>query len=325
MNTRKCGYRLTTDEPRSCRALSDGRVRLQLPEELGHCYSECVELEHGFLLGRLHYHPSRSLVEESNGPHAGRVIVVTVGLQGQSAYQGRESSDLLFKAGHTTVTAFRSLRGERHYQEDQSVSQLRLVISEAALNKYVGPERATQLMDCVGLHRLSFQASSQATMAHAAALARYMQPCSPEQPIHHHRLNLQIHALSLLAEQFNRLAPPNAAKGAPLSVDDIQRVERARDLLSSQLDQPITVEYLATTVGINEHKLKEGFRYLYDNTPIGLLLELRMRKAYTLLESGQQVAQAAWQVGYKYPNNFSVAFTRYFGRSPKSIFGNKRA
>jgi AraC-like DNA-binding protein len=121
------------------------------------------------------------------------------------------------------------------------------------------------------------------------------------------------------------LAPPDAPNSAPLSVDDIQRVERARDLLSSQLDQQITVEYLATTVGINEHKLKEGFRYLYDNTPIGLLLELRMRKAYTLLESGQQVAQAAWQVGYKYPNNFSVAFTRYFGRSPKSIFGNKRA
>ena len=36
------------------------------------------------------------------------------------------------------------------------------------------------------------------------------------------------------------------------------------------------------------------------------------------------VAQAAWQVGYKYPNNFTVAFTRYFGRSPKSIFGKKR-
>jgi len=54
-----------------------------------------------------------------------------------------------------------------------------------------------------------------------------------------------------------------------------------------------------------------------------LLLELRMRKAYALLESGQQVAQAGWQVGYKYPNNFSVAFARYFGRSPKAIFGSR--
>lgn len=324
MSTRKQGYRLTTEEPRSRHVLQDGRVRLQLPDELGHCYADSVELEPGFSLGRLHYHPSFSLVEESQGPHAGRVMVITVGLQGESAYQGERTPDLLFKAGHTTVTAFHSLRGERHYQEDQSVSQLRLIISESALHKYVGSERATQLLDCAGLHKLSFHSSSQATMAHAAALTRYMQPSNHDQPLHTQKLNLHIHALSLLAEQFNRLTPPTPQPAAPLSVEDIQRVERARDLLSSQLDQAITVEYLATTVGINEHKLKEGFRYLYDNTPIGLLLELRMRKAYTLLESGLQVAQTAWQVGYKYPNNFSVAFTRYFGRSPKSIFGNKR-
>lgn len=323
MGTGKSGYRLTTNEPRSRHTLTDGRIRLQLPDEVGHCYADSIELEQGFAVGRLHYHPSRGLVEDSNGPHAGRVMVITVGLQGESAYHSEHSADLLFKAGHTTITAFHSLPGERHYQEDHAVSQLRLIISEATLHKYVGPERATQFLDCAGLHRLSFHSSSQATMAHAAALTRYMQPTTAtaqSSPI----LNLHIHALSLLAEQFNRLTPSTVQHTVPLSVEDIQRVERARDLLSSQLDQPITVEYLATAVGVNEHKLKEGFRYLYGNTPIGLLLELRMRKAYTLLESGQQVAQTAWQVGYKYPNNFSVAFTRYFGRSPKSIFGTKR-
>ena len=123
------------------------------------------------------------------------------------------------------------------------------------------------------------------------------------------------------SQWWNHVIPSTAAA---LSTSDVQRIERARNLLCEQLDKPLTVDYLATAVGMNEHKLKEGFRYLFDTTPARMLLELRMRKAMTLLEAGQQVAQAAWQVGYKYPNNFTVAFTRYFGRSPKSIFGRKR-
>ncbi|THF61235.1 helix-turn-helix domain-containing protein [Pseudothauera rhizosphaerae] len=323
MSAYKSCCRLTPDQPRALCAQDDGRLRLQLPDDLGHCYTECMQLEHDILLGRLHYHPVRPLIEESLGPHEGRVMVVTVGLHGKSGYLGTDASSLLFEAGHTTISTFRALRGERHYEGGCAVSQLRLVIGEAALQKYVGSERADQILGSGGLHRLAFRASTGATSAHASALNRYMQPCVMAQPHCHHRVDLQIHALSLLAEQFNLLAPP-PPDSAPLTTDDLERIERARDILAQQLDQPLTTEYLATKVGINENKLKEGFRYLYDNTPAGVLLELRMRKAYTLLEAGQQVAQAAWQVGYKYPNNFSVAFTRYFGRSPKSIFGARR-
>ncbi len=324
MSAQKHSCRLTPNEPRALCAQDDGRVRLQLPDDLGHCYTECMQLEQDILLGRLHYHPTRPLIEESLGPHEGRVMVVTVGLRGRSGYRGTDASSLLFEAGHTTISTFRALRGERHYEAGSPVSQLRLVIGEPALNRYVGPARAARILGSGGLHRLAFRGSTGATLAHAAALNRYMQPCVMAQPQCHHRLDLQIHALSLLAEQFNLLAPP-PSDSAPLTTEDLERIERARDILAQQLDQPLTTEYLATTVGINEHKLKEGFRYLYDNTPAGVLLELRMRKAYTLLEAGLQVAQAAWQVGYKYPNNFSVAFTRYYGRSPKSVFGSKRS
>ena len=101
-------------------------------------------------------------------------------------------------------------------------------------------------------------------------------------------------------------------------------MERAHDIMKENLHQPLTIGYLATTVGMSASKLKEGFRQLYNNTPMGVLLEMRMRKAYTFLESGKQVSQVAWSVGYKYPNNFSVAFTKYFGRSPKSIFGSRK-
>ncbi len=320
MTTMKGNCRLGLDHPRQRSVQADGRLRMQLSEDLGHCYAELMQLEPGLSLGRLHYHPVRTLIEETCGPHDGHVMVVTIGLQGKSGFLGRDGCNLAFDAGHTTITAFRATPGERRYQANETASQLRVVIDQPTLCKYVGEERAAQVLGNGRLHRLDHRVSSKAAQAHAAALVRYLQPgvLNPSS-----RLDLHIHTLSLLSEQFNLLAPPESAT-SPLSTSEIERIERARNVLCEQLHKPLTVDYLATTVGMNEHKLKEGFRYLFDTTPARMLLDLRMRKAMTLLESGQQVAQAAWQVGYKYPNNFTVAFTRYFGRAPKSIFGKKR-
>lgn len=94
-------------------------------------------------------------------------------------------------------------------------------------------------------------------------------------------------------------------------------------MMDEHLDKPLTLDYLASTVGINKNKLKDGMIYLYNATPTELLLELRMTKALTLLETGLRVSQVAWKVGYKYPNNFTVAFTRYHGKSPKALFGKR--
>lgn len=315
---------VTADQPRLQCALKDGRVRLQLPGDLGNCYTESIELEPGLILSRLHYHAIRPLVEYSNGPHVGRVMVVTIGLRGESRYRGSDSSSLLFKEGYTTISTFRPLKGERHYDADTPVSQLRLVINEMALTKYAGQERAEKMLNGNGVHKLGFMKSSTATQAHAAALSRYMTSSTLTQDRTPNILNLNIHALSLLAEQLNLLLPSMPDESPHVGIDDIQRMERAHDIMKENMHQPLTIDYLATTVGMSASKLKKGFRQLYNNTPMGVLFEMRMRKAYTFLESGKQVSQVAWSVGYKYPNNFSVAFSRYFGRSPKSVFGSRK-
>ncbi len=318
VSTQTC--RITSLVPRTSEKLDNGGKRSHLDLALGHCYSEHLELERGLALGRLHYHPMRPIIEETQTPHGGQVMVMTIGMQGKSGYVGQDASSLVFQAGHTTTTTFGSVSGERRYAAGETVSQLRVVIHESRLSKYVGEQRAAQLLGNGRLHRLDFRATSQAASAHASALMRYMQPAEQRQVS---QLDLHIHALSLLAEQCHLLAPSEPVDTGLFTSLDITRLERARDLMCEQLHSPLTIDYIATTVGMNAHKLKQGFHYLFRTTPMGLLLDLRMRKAYTLLEAGQQVAQAAWQVGYKYPNNFTVAFTRYFGRSPKSIFGKK--
>lgn len=311
--------RLGLDVPRQISHLSNGWRRQQLPTDLGSCYSEHTELETGLALIRLHYHPQRPLIEETACPHQGRVLVITLGLNGDSGFCQQNSTDLSFKAGYTTISTFADTPGARHYAADRPVSQLRLVVNEPWLQRNLGTARCEQILGNGKLHRLAFSASSSATCTHVSALSRYIDAELYNVPA---RLHTHIHALSLLAEQFDQLAPDSETGSPVCSNQEAERIEKARFLMGQHLDAPLTLSYLSQQVGLSEHKLKQGFRQLYDKSPSQLLTELRMHKAYALLTSGHQVAQAAWMVGYRYPNNFSVAFTRFFGRSPKSVMGN---
>lgn len=248
-------------------------------------------------------------------------MVITLGMQGRSRYEGQDATQLEFAQGHTTITAFRAIPGERRYEAGGVVSQLRIIAHEDLIDRYAGRERTDRILGNRRLNCLAFRASTPAAMAHARALLSHLLPCQGEPS----RLDLHIHTLSLLGEQFNLLAPPRRARALPFSPSEIERIEQAHRIMSECLDKPITLDYLATAVGINVHKLRDGMIRLYNSTPAELLLELRMTKALALLKAGYQVAQTAWQVGYKYPNNFTVAFTRYHGKSPKAMFGRRTA
>ena len=72
-------------------------------------------------------------------PDQGRTLVITLGLAGQSGFVARTGAALRFGAGQTTLAAFRGSQGERRYAAGQTVRQLRLLLSGAALDRYLGP------------------------------------------------------------------------------------------------------------------------------------------------------------------------------------------
>lgn len=305
--------------PQPC---APGWTRHALPAELGDCHSERFTLGDGIVLARSHYCPLRDLVEESvhaDRSDQGRTLVITLGLAGASGFVAHSGATLRFGAGQTTLAAFRGSRGERHYAAGQPVRQLRLLLSGVALDRYLGPELSQRITRVDGVRQLDHRASLPASLALARRLA---QPPGP-QPTD--ALDRHIAMLSLAALELRHLAPaPQPAKAAPRwSADELVRLERARELLATQMDRDLTLAYLSAAVGMNEHRLKQGFRAVFGSTPQALLLELRMRRAWALLETGCQVAQAGWQVGYAHPSNFSTAFARFYGRSPKSVFGRR--
>ena len=107
--------------------------------------------------------------------------------------------------------------------------------------------------------------------------------------------------------------------GFRLKADDLERIYRARDILVQDLEQPPSLLELAQQAEMNDFKLKRGFRHVFGTTVFGYLHQCRMEKAQQLLETNaDSIAQVAQTVGYASPSQFSAAFKRKFGISPKA-------
>jgi len=109
-----------------------------------------------------------------------------------------------------------------------------------------------------------------------------------------------------------------------LSPSDVERIRAARDLLVSNLDDPPTTLELARQVGINDFKLKQGFREVFGNTLFGYFRDYRLDKARSRLDEGEMnVSAAAYSVGYVNLSHFSKAFHRKFGVKPKEYLRSR--
>ena len=69
--------------------------------------------------------------------------------------------------------------------------------------------------------------------------------------------------------------------------------------------------------GLNEFKLKKGYKHFFNTTVFGYILHLRMQKAKALLSDPQMtISDVAQFVGYNNTGSFSYEFKKRFGHSP---------
>jgi len=282
-----------------------------LPEELGIGYSDVFQLDSDLSYIETHYTPSQDLGVlthiESQEPR----MVVTLGLKGKSGFAGHRGEELVFNQGYTSIATFNTSSGERQYQANQSVMQLRLSLSKKWLDRYLGESQTAQLFNKKTMQLLSYQPISvQGMMAAQQLLSGQVAP-------EVRRVFMHAQAMSLLAAE---LASLYQEKSPAFSKRDKNIALLAHDILQQEFQNPPSVAELARRAGTNQFKLKKLFQYFFNNTPYGVLLDIRMKKAYQLLASTHcQVSAAADFVGYRHANNFSVAFVKYFGVAPKII------
>ncbi len=96
------------------------------------------------------------------------------------------------------------------------------------------------------------------------------------------------------------------------------RVARAIDWLRIHYSQPFRIEELAEHVQMSPSTLHHHFRLLTTMSPLQYQKWLRLNEARRLmLNENLDAANAAFNVGYESPSQFSREYGRLFGVSPK--------
>lgn len=130
------------------------------------------------------------------------------------------------------------------------------------------------------------------------------------------RTFFQAKALEVLAHVID-LGEGGRMPTAGLSSKDRLRIRQAAEIIRSRYDEPWTIASLARAAGINERKLKQGFRQVLGLTVHTHLQATRITAALDLIaRDGTTVTDAALAVGYSNPSHFAKIFRDHVGQSP---------
>ncbi|HSC37660.1 MAG TPA: AraC family transcriptional regulator [Chitinophagaceae bacterium] len=151
------------------------------------------------------------------------------------------------------------------------------------------------------------------------------------QHIIHCRYSGDLKKLFLLSKSIELLVLCAAACSATLdnkdpfikTKADKERLIAVRDLVNEKLYCPPNLSEIARIVGLNEYKLKRGFKETFNTTVFGYLAEQRLHLAQRYLrDTKKTAAEISAELGYSTPQHFNNAFRKKFGVTPHAARNN---
>ena len=101
------------------------------------------------------------------------------------------------------------------------------------------------------------------------------------------------------------------------SGSNMQRIAEAIKLLSANFTKPMRVEDLSQRANMSASSFHHHFKKVTSLSPLQYQKQLRLLEARRLmLAENSNAVNAAYQVGYESPSQFSREYSRMFGASP---------
>ncbi|HUB59484.1 MAG TPA: AraC family transcriptional regulator [Puia sp.] len=122
-----------------------------------------------------------------------------------------------------------------------------------------------------------------------------------------------------LLERSQQHHPPS-----PYTNAGIDGIHAARDMIRDNIRRHFAIPEIAQRIGLNEFKLKTGFRELFGQGIYGYLQSVRMQEGARLLtETRLTIKEIADKTGYRSVNSFIKAFRKRFGVTPGGYRGRR--
>lgn len=251
----------------------------------------------------------------------GPLLDMHIVLRGHIRYQVEELGNLKFAEGHLNMCCGPSLEVQAGMDEVKDHTTLTLRFSSTYLDVYAPYFAALQqLLQKAGNGETALLSNANTSLTpEMITIIRDLLYNEYKGEVKELYLRNKVSELLLLA--FTRITPGNAnATEIRLHQYDIDKIREAREYLLANMEHPLTVIELSHKVGINDFKLKKGFKQLYGVTIFDFLLEARMEKARTLLtETDTPIHEIAFATGYKNVSSFTAAFKKRMGFPPSAM------
>ena len=94
---------------------------------------------------------------------------------------------------------------------------------------------------------------------------------------------------------------------------DKEKIIAVRDLINERVHCPPNLSEIAKIVGLNEYKLKRGFKEIFNTTVFSYITEQRLHLAHVKLRDTEKTAaEISFELGYSTPQHFNNAFKKKF-------------
>jgi AraC family transcriptional activator of pyochelin receptor len=101
------------------------------------------------------------------------------------------------------------------------------------------------------------------------------------------------------------------------SAADKEKLYAVKEYIAGSYLEELSLKAITYRFGLNEYKLKKGYKYFFQTTVFSDIHRLRMQEAKQLLaERTMNVTDVAYHIGYNNLSSFSYAFKKMFGYSP---------
>ncbi|TNF31153.1 MAG: AraC family transcriptional regulator [Deltaproteobacteria bacterium] len=127
----------------------------------------------------------------------------------------------------------------------------------------------------------------------------------------------QVLAASRLRELYFALLRSGAGGAIRRTFGASRDLGRALAFLHEHLAEPVSVQELARIAGMSKAVFHRRFKAVTTLSPLQFVKAIRLNNAAAMIAGGVNIADAAGQVGYASPSQFSREFSRQYGMPPR--------
>jgi len=299
---------------------------LGLPEEIGRGSRQEVEVRPGVKLFLEDYQIKENLVVKVKGKSSPLGFCFCVSGNIICSAQGIKD-DFVMDTGQCNISFFPNPKGTMKYRAGQRMAFVTIMTEPQVFGAFLDGRSdriPVDLRDIAeGIEKFYHQAGN--VTASMKMVIHQILNCPYSGSIK--QLYLETKAMELIVHQLAELAAGEKKhnKVSVLRSGDIERIHEARDILMGNMQNPPSLLELASQSGLNDYKLKAGFRQVFGTTVFGYLHECRMESARLLFEEAEMnVTEVSSHVGYSNPSHFAAAFKKQFGVKPRSYLAETR-